>query len=224
MRLIAPLILAMLAVAAPARAAWNEYVYPKLGVAKDFPAPPQMEKGTYRAPLAKEVPDIVLSAVQGGITYRMTVVDFSSRAGEGANLLGEAESRQAGGADKTVTLMDFPLYDKGANSVYGTMLNVDKKDGEHAMSVLFFNKGRLYIVEAIVPAGNPNRLSPDLARFMPSIRFHLEGYGFDVATGHDYPLGDDAPEDRDTRPIKGYKPPAGFAPALDQPLANLPAK
>ena len=221
MRLMSLIILATLATAAPAHAGWNEYVYPELGVAKDFPAPPQMEKSTYKAPLAKEVPDIVLSVVQGGITYRMTVADFSARAGEGANLLGEAESLRSSGVGKTATLVDFPLYDKGANSVYGTMLSVDKKDGEHAMSALFFNKGRLYIVEAIVPPGNPNRLSPDLARFMPSIRFHLEGYGFDVATGHDYPLGDDSPEDRDTRPIPGYKPPAGFSPALDQPLANL---
>lgn len=223
MRLMALVISATLSVVAPAHAAWNEYVYPELGVAKDFPAPPQMEKGTYKAPFAKDAPDVILSVVQGGITYKMTVVDFSSRSGEGANLLGEAESKQTGGAGKTVTLVDFPLYDKGANSVYGTMLSVDKKDGEHAMSLFFFNKGRLYIVEAVVPPGNPNRFSPDLARFMPSIRFHLEGYGFDVATGHDYPLGDDSPEDRDTRPIPGYRPRAGFDPPLDQPLANLPA-
>jgi len=206
--------------AGPAHAAWSEYVYSDLGIAKDFPAPPKMEKGTYKAPLAKEAQETVLSTEQGGVTFKLTVVDFESRAAEGANLLGEAESTLTQGQGTKATLMDIPLYDKGANSVYGSTFSIDKKDGEHSLASFFFNKGRLYIVQVIVPAGNPNKQSPDLARFMPSLRFYLQGYGFDVQTGHDFPLGDDRPEDRDTRVIPGYKPPAGFDPAPDQPLVR----
>lgn len=213
------LLACVFAVAAgPAHAAWNEYVFSDLGIAKDFPAPPKMEKATYKAPLAKEAPETILSAEQSGVIFKLTVVDFQARAAEGANLLGEAESTLTQGQGIKATLMDIPLYDKGANSVYGSTFSIDKKDGEHSIASFFFNKGRLYVVQAIVPAGNPNKQSPDLVRFIPSLRFYLEGYGFDVQTGHDYPLGDDRPEDRDTRVIPGYKPPAGFNPAPDQPL------
>jgi len=203
---------------APAHAAWKEYVYTDLGIAKDFPAPPQMEKSTYKAPLAKEAPETVLSVVESGVIYKVSVIDFQNRAAEGANLLGEAESTLTQGQGIKATLIDIPLYDKGANSVYGSTFSIDKKDGEHSIASFFFNKGRLYIVQAIVPAGNPNKQSPDLVRFIPSLRFYLQGYGFDVQTGHDYPLGDDRPEDRDTRVIPGYKPPPDFSPAPDQPL------
>ena len=217
MRLIA-FVLAAVVASAPAHAAWKEYVYPELGIAKDFPAPPTVTKGTYKAPLAREVPDIVYSVVQSGVAYKMTVVDFTSRAAEGANLLGEAANNAIQGEGTSVLLDDFPLYDKGANSVYGTMVTTDKMDGEHSKSAFFFNKGRLYIVQVVVPPGNPNRNSADIARFMPSVRFYLQGYGFDVATGHDYPLGDDRSEDRDTRVIPGYKPPPGFVAPIDRPL------
>jgi len=218
MRIIVFALSAGIFASSPAQAAWKEYVYPELGIAKDFPAPPEMQKGTYKAPLAKEAPEVIYSVVQSGITYKLAVVDFTSRASEGANLLGEAENTLALGPGKSVSLIDIPLYDKGANSVYGSTITIDTKEGEHSIASFFFNKGRMYIVQVTVPAGNPNRQSPDLARFIPSLRFHLEGYGFDVQTGHDYPLGDDNPEDRDTRPIPGYKPPPDFKPALDQPL------
>src|ERR1051326_4557992 len=114
MRLFA-LVVAAVVASAPAHAAWKEYVYPELGIAKDFPAPPMVQKGTYKAPLAKEVPDVVYFVVQNGITYKMTVVDFSQRAAEGANLLGEAANMAIQGEGTNVLLDDFPLYDKGAN-------------------------------------------------------------------------------------------------------------
>jgi hypothetical protein len=218
---LALLLVSVLATAAfPAHAAWNEYVYSDLGIAKDFPAPPTLEKTTYKAPLAKEAPETVLSVIQSGVIYKVTVVDFQMRAAEGANLLGEAESTLTQGKGIKATLIDIPLYDKGANSVYGSTFSIDKMDGEHSLASFFFNKGRLYIVQIVVPAGNPNKQSPDLARFMPSLRFYLQGYGFDVQTGHDYPIGDDQPEDRDTRVIPGYKPPPDFNPAPDQPFPH----
>lgn len=155
MRLIALIVAAVLA-SAPAHAAWNEYVYADLEVAKDFPAPPKMEKITYKAPLAKEAAATVLSVVQSGITYKMTVVDFTKRAAEGANLLGEAANAAIQGDGTKVLLDDFPLYDKGANSVYGTMMTIDKTNGQHSKEAFFFNKGRLYVIQAVVPPGNPN--------------------------------------------------------------------
>ena len=183
----------------PAHAAWKEYVYADLGIAKYFPVEPKMEKGTYgqgiRLPLSKIVPDTILTAEDGGVTYKVTVVDFSSRAAEGANILGEAFSSLA--AKGTVVSQGFPRLDLGANSVYGLVLIVDEKAGNHTTSAVFFNKGKLYLVQAIAPKDSPSRFDAGIGRFMETVRFHLQGYGFDEKIGHDYPLGDDDPGDRD---------------------------
>ena len=194
-------LLAALAVAwsFPAQAAWQEYIYPELGVAKEFPVEPKKSQGTWgegiRLPLSKILPDTILTAEDGGVTYKMTVVDFSSRPNEGANIMGEAFSSLAGKG--TVVSQGFPRLDLGANSVYGLTLIVDEKSGTHATSAVFFNKGKLYLFQALVPQNSPSRLDSGIGRFVETIRFHLEGYGFDDKIGHDYPLGDDNPGNRD---------------------------
>ena len=59
-----------------------------------------------------------------------------------------------------------------------------------------------------VPNSSPSRSSFALARFMDTVQFYMNGYGFNYATGHDYPLGDDDPADRDNRPAgANYHPP-----------------
>ena len=190
---------ALLLSALPTQAAWKEYVYEDLGIAKYFPVEPKMEKGTWgqgiRLPLSKIVPSTVLTAVDNGVTYKVTVVDFSARAAEGANIMGEAFSSLAGRGE--VVSEGFPRLDLGANSVYGLALTVDEKAGNHATSAVFFNKGKLYIVQAIAPKDSPARFDAGIGRFIETIRFHLQGYGFDEKIGHDFPLGDDDPGDRD---------------------------
>jgi hypothetical protein len=130
--------------------------YADLGIAKFFPVEPKMSKGTYgediRLPLSKVVPDTILTAMDGGVTYKVTVVDFKGREADGANILAESFSRLA--SRGTVVSQGFPRLDLGTNSVYG--------------------------------------------------RFHLQGYGFDEKIGHDFPIGDNDPGDRDL----GYNRPA----------------
>ena len=83
MRLFALVTGLLLAVTAPAEAAWKEYVYEDLGIAKYFPAEPKRETGTWgqgiRLPLAKIVPATILTAEDGGVIYKLTVVDFPDR-------------------------------------------------------------------------------------------------------------------------------------------------
>ena len=210
-------VLAALA-CAPAHAAWKEYTYKDLGIAKDFPQEPTMEKGVYKSPLANEAPEVTYSTTVDGITYKMEVVDFLDRGAEGANILGEASSILVGKA-ASFTVDDFPLYDKGKNSVYGVIIQVNKENGDHISSVQFFNKGRLYLIQAITPNDAPGKGSAGVSRFLDTEVFHLAGYGFDFATGHDYPIGDDDPRDRDTRQLKNYKPPAGY-----ENVGKLPAQ
>jgi hypothetical protein len=198
-------------VSAPAHAAWKEYTYKELGIAKDFPAEPKMQTGVYKTPLAKTAPEVIYSVVKEGVTYQMTVVDLQKRAAEGGNFLGEAAANEVAGHGTTFVIDDFPLYDKGANSVYGMMMRIEKANGDHVSAVNFFNKGRLYIIQAIVPKDAEGKGSPDIARFMDTEVFHLQGYGFNFDTGHDFPLGDDDPKDRDTHINPNYKPPPGYS-------------
>jgi hypothetical protein len=125
----------------------------------------------------------------------VTVVDFKGRDADGANILGEAFSSLA--AKGTVVSQGFPRLDLGSNSVYGLVLIVDEKGGDHATSAVFFNKAKLYIVQAIAPLNSPSRFDSGIGRFIETVRFHLAGYGFDEKIGHDYPIGDDDPGNRD---------------------------
>ena len=63
--LIASAFAVIVASSLPANAAWRVYVYTDLGIAKYFPAAPEMEKGTYgegiRLPLSKVVPATIVS-------------------------------------------------------------------------------------------------------------------------------------------------------------------
>ena len=213
---------AVLLLSAPAHAEWKQYTFTDLGFKKDFPAEPARSTGTYKAPLAKEVPSTILSLTQDDITYEVTVVDFSNRSVEGANLALEVASRDTGGdRDNGATsfaVNDFPLWDHGKNSVYGVSITIDKPKGIHVLEDVVFNKGRLYIIRASVPNSSPSRSSFALARFMDTVQFYMNGYGFNYATGHDYPLGDDDPADRDNRPAgANYHPPEGL---VSGPLVN----
>ena len=188
----------------PAHAEWTDYRFPDLQIVKAFPAPPKREEGIYKTPLASRapddarvdpeqfpgVPDIVLSVVQDGITYRMTVVDFSSRLGDGANLLEEAASREQ--AKGRVIADEFPRYDLGVDAVHGRLLTIEEKNGNRTMVAVFFNKGRLYLIEAIVSPQAPDRNTPNTILFVTNLSFKLNGYGYDPATGKDFPLPDPA--------------------------------
>jgi hypothetical protein len=200
----------------PAHAEWKQYQDKSLGIYVYFPVPPTRTTTTYKNALAKEAPATILSATDEDITYKVEIVDFTKRAAEGANLAGEALAHDVGGgrgADVQYTLLSVPLWDKGANSVYGTAVSIDKKDKDsdiHTLEDVVFNKGKLYIISASVPNSSPGRYSLGLGRFMDTLQFYMAGYGFNYATGHDYPLGDNDPNDRDNHAARpGYKPPEG---------------
>jgi hypothetical protein len=172
MRLIALVVAGMVAWSLPAQAAWKEFVYTDLGIAKYFPVEPKITKGTYgqgiRLPLSKIVPDTIISVEDGGVTYKVTVVDFHDRTADGANIMGEAISMLA--AKGTVVSQGFPRLDLGTLSVYGLVLIVDEKGGDHATSGVFFNKGKLYLVQAIAPQTVRAALTL-IGRFIETIAF-----------------------------------------------------
>jgi hypothetical protein len=205
-----------LAALSPAYAEWKQYQDKSLGIYNSFPVPPTRTTEIYKGPakntLAKSAPSVVLTSVDDDVIYKVQVINFAKRAGEGMNLAGEAINMLIGGRGSAFQVTDFPLWDKGANAVYGVAMIIDKKDDAktHMLADVVFNKGKLYIMTASVPGDSPNRNTPGLARFMDTAQFHMAGYGFNYATGHDYPLGDNDPNDRDNTPARAnYKPPEG---------------
>ena len=207
---VALALTAGLGVSAPAHAEWKTYTYKELGVAKDFPAAPKVEKGVYTTPMVKNAPKTTFVVERDGNLLRLVVVDLKGREGDGANILAEASANDIAGKGVTYTLENLQLFDKGYNSVYGVVMNITKPDGSRMITSNFFNKGKLYKIEVVIPATSEDKESPNFGRFINTVQFHLQGYGFDFKTGHDFPIGDDDPNDRDTHLNPNYKPPAGY--------------
>lgn len=223
MRFIALGFAVIVLASAPAHAEWKQYQYKDLGIDAYFPVAPTRTRTIYksviRKPLAKPAPATVLTAEDEGITYKIIVVDYKAQAALGSDIAAEAFSDAigftdgAGGRLDDFTVTTISRWDLGKNSVYGPALTIERKDQDktHELEDIVFHKGKLYLISASVPGNSPSRNSLGLGRFMDTIQFYMPGYGFNYATGHDYPLGDNDPADRDDKPAAaGYHPPPGL--------------
>jgi hypothetical protein len=172
MRIFALILLALFPGAGPA-SAWEEYIYLDQGVAIQFPATPQAMKSTYDSVFAKGLPSMIYSAEDDHVLYKLTVIDVTNRPDMGANFLNEAAYGLMREGD--VLFTDFPRVYQGAQSIYGVTLVVDRKDGSRVRSSLYYNKGRLYIADAVVlPArGDKDMTTP--SRYDQTIRFPPDG-------------------------------------------------
>jgi hypothetical protein len=172
MRIFAFIMFALFLGARPA-SAWEEYVYLDQGVAISFPAPPQAMKSTYDSILAKGLPSMIYSAEDDHVIYKLTVVDLTSRPDAGANFLNDAALglMQQG----TLLFTDFPRVYGGERAIHGVSLVVDRRDGSRVRTSLYYNKGRLYMADAIV---QPERGDKDMttpSRYDQTIRFPPDG-------------------------------------------------
>ena len=172
MRLFAFIAFALFFGAGPA-SAWQEYKYLDQGVAIQFPAVPQATKSTYDSLLAKGLPAMVYSAEDDHVLYKLTVVDLTSHPDKGTSFLNEAgyELIRKG----KVLFTDFPRVYQDEKSIFGVTVVVDRKDGSRVRDSLYYNKGHLYIAEAIVlPArGDKDMTTP--SRYDQTIRFPPDG-------------------------------------------------
>jgi len=159
--------------------AWDEYMYSDLGIAKEFPAPPDVENGTYRTEVAGSgtVPARIFSLQQDDVVFRMTVADM--RAPEymarSASILSECIYLAEREGDVRAK-MPQRVEDGTGYRVYGHMTSVDLFDNRgRKQTNCFFTKGRLFKIEATVlpEHGQPN--SPLAIRFTTSLRFRIDG-------------------------------------------------
>nr|TFG52733.1 MAG: hypothetical protein E4H34_04615 [Hyphomicrobiales bacterium] len=162
-----------------ARAAWEEYMYSDLGIAKEFPAEPTVGSGTYDTAVAGNgsVPSAIYSVEQDNIVYRMTVADL--RAPEyisrGANIYAECIFR-AEQEGTVLAKMPQRVEDGVGYRVYGHLTSVDLFDNQgRKQTNCFVTKGRLFKIEAIVLAAHGLANTSQAIRFSTSLRFRIDG-------------------------------------------------
>jgi hypothetical protein len=172
MRIFAFILFALVLGTGPA-SAWTEYNYPDQAVAIQFPAKPQTMKSTYNSIYAKGLATTIFSAEDDHVVYKLTVIDLPNRPELGANFLNEAAYDLMREGD--VLFTDFPRVYQGERSVFGVSLVVDRMDGSRVRSSLYYNKGRLFIADAIVLPARGDKDMTVPSRYDQTIRFPPDG-------------------------------------------------
>jgi hypothetical protein len=192
--MIAAALIASIAVAAT----WKEYPQPQLGFVVEYPADPETSTGTYRTGLVASAPVHNFSLKEDHALFVATVVDLLDRKEEGAILLGEAESTLSQLGD--ITSISSSRVEPGRAAVYGRFITIvcrsgrvidqlgqtaatirtwfknmtgaECPDGSNLMANMFFNRGRLYLIQGInLPGTEDSSSSPAALRFANSISF-----------------------------------------------------
>jgi hypothetical protein len=192
------LIIAMLLAFSPAAAAWKEYPQPQLGFVVEFPAEPVVATGTYKTTLVPSGAAHIYTVKEEHAVYVATVVDLLDRKEEGATLLGEAEANLSQLGD--VTSISTSRVEPGRAAIYGRfitincnknhvpdglgqtvesirtwfkgMTGIDCPDKSRLMANMFFNRGRLYVIQGInLPTTDDAPAGPSALRFSNSISF-----------------------------------------------------
>src|SRR5262245_46627179 len=177
---------------------WKEYPQPQLGFVVEFPADPVASTGNYRTGLVAMATAHIFSVKEDHAVYVATVVDLLDRKEEGAILLGEAESTISQLGD--VTSISTSRVEPGRAAIYGRFLTINCRrgrvtdqlgqnadsvrtwlknvsgaecpDGARLMVNMFFNRGRLYMIQGVnLPSTEDNSSSPSALRFSNSVSF-----------------------------------------------------
>ena len=198
MRIIVLLIAAALIESTASAAAWKEYPQPQLGFVVEFPSEPGSSTGAYKTGLVTSATAHIYSVKEDHAVYVATVVDFLDRKEEGAILLGEAESILSLLGD--VTSISVSRVEPGKAAIFGRFLTINCRSGRvsdqlgqtgdtarawfknmtgvecpdrsRLMVNMFFNRGRLYLIQGInLPTTDDAASSPAAIRFSNSVSF-----------------------------------------------------
>lgn len=198
MRPFGATLVAALMASGLAAAGWKEYPQPQLGFVVEFPSEPAVSTGVYRTGLVTMATAHIFSAKEDHALYVATVVDLLDRKEEGAILLGEAEATLSQIGD--VTSISTSRVEPGRAAIYGRFITINCRtarvtdqlgqtaasvrtwlknatgaecpDGSRLMANLFFNRGRLYLMQGInLPTTGDAPAGPAALRFANSISF-----------------------------------------------------
>jgi hypothetical protein len=164
----------------------------------EFPSEPAAATGTYRTGLVTSASAHIFSVKEDHALYVATVVDLPERKEDGAILLGEAEATLSQLGD--ITSISSSRVEPGRAAVYGRFITINCRsgriidqlgqtassvrtwfknmtgaecpDGSRLMANMFFNRGRLYLIQGInLPGTDDATSSPAALRFANSISF-----------------------------------------------------
>jgi hypothetical protein len=168
--------LVMGTLAADAQSAWKSYVVKELGFSFAAPGEVKTSLGTFRGQIAGPRQTMIFKSTANNIEYKVTVMSFKQAQAEGASILGERTFMFQ--EKKNVVMDTFGRVEPGKDSVYGRKMVVEPLDGKgRTMGAFYFTKGRLIALEATVLPANPDKESPDLARFIDSVAFNTARAG-----------------------------------------------
>jgi hypothetical protein len=163
-RLTACIVVALFA-ASPVKAqGWKTYAFPAYSFAVAFPADPKMETTTYQAADDRAVEAHVYSVTQGNSLLRMMVIELAGAPVEDTVAIEHAVTALAQGSE---VKLDIPHH---IGAVQGRQLSIVRSDGGRSFAAIFYRKWRLYQIEGVAIAGDPNALA-DAIRFQQSIEF-----------------------------------------------------
>jgi hypothetical protein len=168
------------ATAVAAQSEWHSYVSHELGLTFKAPGEVKSSIGTFQGDLAGRRQTTVFRSVDNNIEYRATVMKFTQAQPDGGDLVGEIAfmfEKNRNGTDvagQKVLMDTLARVDVGKDVVYGRKITVDlPKNGGRRTAAFYFNKGKLYEVEATVLPARGDYNTPDVGRFIDSISFDL---------------------------------------------------
>ena len=151
-------------VAADAQA-WQAYPYAEAGFTIQFPAPPTVDKTTFKTSAGVSLPMTRYAVRQDRIVFTLTVVDFSTTNAEAMSTIAETEKSISASGKVTVAI------DARVNRAYGRELSITGTDGSRSAVAIFFVNKHLYTLvgESLPP--NAIEKSGDAIRFQESLQF-----------------------------------------------------
>jgi hypothetical protein len=169
--LVAIVLAAWLTPAAAATQEWKVYPYPEAGFAIQFPAPPTVDKSTFRTVAGLSLPMTRYTLRQDRIVYTLSIVDFTATNADAMATI--AETEKSFGANGKVTV----AIDARVNRSFGRELSVSGSDGSRSSVAIFFVNKRLFrlVGESLPP--NAIETSGDAIRFQESLQFTGDNAG-----------------------------------------------
>jgi hypothetical protein len=174
MKLAMSILSVALSAATPAAAEWREYVFPELGIAKQFPAPPMRSFANYPTGAIGDVANAdIYTADYEYIRYRMTVVDLGTTAllARSASILGECVflAEQEG---RPLANLSWRVEDGTAAGMIGRAVSADlERDFARKETGCIFARGRLVKLEATVSPERAEPDAPEAVQFIETLRF-----------------------------------------------------
>ena len=151
---------------------WKPYSYPDPGFAIQFPAPPVVEKSTFKTAAGMALPMTRYAVRQDRVIYTLSVVDFSTTTAEGTATIAEAE-RSLGATGKVTVAIDARV-----NRSFGRELSLTGTDASRSAVALFFVNKHLYTLVGQALPPNAIEKSGDAIRFQESLQFIGDNGGF----------------------------------------------